>query len=436
MYTLTLLLCSGIALTSCAELSVAQATSRDSAARVPPTVLTPVNTERTRVLVNSRELRVVFPRDTAGPWGWSAREEVGYAAAYAWTVLIDGMDGPHLLSLRSARMRPMAQSFASLESLVAAGRLTLCVGDMSGRCVTEGLSAYVADGRTTLALRTPAVIDRLFRLRQPTLVVWQHRPDVTTGYGGDTIPVEYVAPQIPEPNADAREEARLSRRAFEASVSVITRGIGGGHPGYGPIWLVRGDSTVIGVGQSQCRYDFCGALSFDGTTAWTVDDSSIVRLHEQQPQRHRGPGGEIYFSSTSGHGLVMTARRLGRTTVRVRLGPSASDTMPTSSHLPRALGRELNVTRPIGRVELLPPPDTIHAGEMAAFSVRAFDRARHVLPGAPVEARVVTESSVATAGTDGRLLLTFRSPGRHTVVATFGGKSDTLTVTVTSPRKP
>ena len=427
--TLALLLCSGVGLTSDPDLATAQAASRDSAARVPHAALTPVSIERTRVLVSSREVRVIFPRDTAGPWGWSAREAVGYAAAYQWTVLIDGMDGPHLLSLRTSRMRPVAQSFASLESLVAAGKLTLCVGDMSGRCVTEGLSATVADGRTTLALRTPAVIDHLFRLRQPTVVVWHHRPEAPDRYTGDTIPVEYGAPQIPEPNADSREEARVSRRAFEASVSFIAREIGGGHPGYGPMWFVLGDSAVIGVGESGCRYDVCGGLSFSGTTAWTVDDSSIVRLHEQQPQRHEGPGGEVYYSSTSLNGLVVTARRLGRTTVRVRLGPSPSDTMPSSSPPARALGREVVVTLPIARVELLAPADTIRTGEQSMFKVRVFDREGHLLERAPVEARVVTKNFVATARTDGRLLLTFRSPGQHTIVATFGGKSDTLAVT-------
>ena len=81
--------------------------------------------------------------------------------------------------------------------------------------------------------------------------------------------------------------------------------------------------------------------------------SSIVRLRQQDPQRHEGPGGEVYFSATSQNGIVVTARRLGRTTVRVRLGPSASDTMPSSRPLARALGREVNVTLPIARLELM-----------------------------------------------------------------------------------
>jgi hypothetical protein len=434
MRTVSLLLGSVITLTSYPELATAQTTSRDSAARVPQIALTPVSVERARVLVSSREVRVVFPRDTAGPWGWSAREVVGYAAAYAWMVLIDGMDGPHTLMLRTSRMRPVAQSFTSLESLVALGKLTLCVSDMSGRCVTDGLSASVADGRTTLVLSTPAVIDRLFRLRQPTVVVWHHRPEAPDRYTGDTVTVEYVAPQIPEPNTQSREEARASRRAFEESVSVVTRAIAGGHPAYGPMWLTLGDSAVIGVGESQCRYDVCGGLAFGGTTAWTVDDSSIVRLRQQDPQRHRGPGGEVYFSATSLDGIVVTARRLGRTTVRVRLGPAASDTMPSSRPPARALGREVNVTPPIARVELFAPSDTIRVNEQSMFTVRVFDRARHLLQGAPVEARVVSENFVARAGTDGRLLLTFRSPGPHTIVATFGGKSDTLAVTVAGPR--
>jgi hypothetical protein len=131
----------------------------------------------------------------------------------------------------------------------------------------------------------------------------------------------------------------------------------------------------------------------------------------------------------------MTARRLGRTTVRVRLGPTASDTMPSSPPLASALDREVNVTLPIERVELLAPSDTIPTNEQTTFTVRVFDRAGRLLERAPVEARVASQNGVTTAGTDGRLSLVFRSPGPHTVVATFGGKSDTLSVTVAGPRK-
>jgi hypothetical protein len=43
-----------------------------------------------RMQVSRRDARVVFPRDTARQWGWSAKSPVSHAPAYAWGVWMVG----------------------------------------------------------------------------------------------------------------------------------------------------------------------------------------------------------------------------------------------------------------------------------------------------------------------------------------------------------
>src|SRR5690348_15400199 len=85
---------------------------------------------QTRVIVNRREVRVTFPRDTAHTWGWSERKDPGYYPFYIWSISVDGMDGPRSLSLHAGRRGDEARHFASLASLVAAGEASLCLPGM------------------------------------------------------------------------------------------------------------------------------------------------------------------------------------------------------------------------------------------------------------------------------------------------------------------
>jgi hypothetical protein len=164
----------------------------------------------------------------------------------------------------------------------------------------------------------------------------------------------------------------------------------------------------------------------DVATTWSIDDSSVVRLRS-------GPrAAPDAFPHTLA--IVVTARRLGRTTVRADLGPSPSDTMPSSPPPSRRLERAIHVSPPVGRVELVPPADTIHGGESYMIGVRVFDLSGRLIRGAPVQGRLGSEFA-ATADSTGRLFFYFHSAGKQTIVATFGGKSDTLHLTVAPARK-
>ena len=59
----------------------------------------PASDTATTVTASRREVRVVFPREDAERWGWSADTNVAYNPFYGWSVLLDGMDGPQILQL-------------------------------------------------------------------------------------------------------------------------------------------------------------------------------------------------------------------------------------------------------------------------------------------------------------------------------------------------
>lgn len=97
------------------------------------------------------------------------------------------------------------------------------------------------------------------------------------------------------------------------------------------------------------------------------------------------------------------------------------------------LGREIVVMAPVERVELTQHSDTIRAGGRGEFRARAFDRWGRTIDGAPIDVRFVSERHVTTADSSGRIWFTFRSAGVETIIASFGGKADTLAVTVVRP---
>lgn len=377
-----------------------------------------------RVTVSRTLVRVEFAPDTSGFWGWSVRNDPGYRPMYTWSVLVGGMDGPQTLSLTVQRQEPGAAEFTTLDSLVKRGKASFCPArPMRVTCIP--VAASVERGRVILALKDSSVITRLFGLRPAAVSVRRERPDEAYSFLGDSVRVEYVAPEIPAPNADTREDARRSQRAFETSISVIVRTIVGGTPEAGPLWLTIGDSATLRVDETWCHYDLCGSTTFNAATTWTIDDSSVVGLRSSVRTALDA------FPQTR---AVVTARRLGRTTVRASLGPSPSDTMPSSRPPSRRVERAIQVSPPVGRVELASPADTLHSGESYHIGVRVFDLTGRLIRGAPVQGRLGTEFA-STADSTGRLFFYFQSAGKQTIVATFGGKTDTLRLTVAPPRK-
>jgi hypothetical protein len=385
------------------------------------------NDSTTRVTVSRREVRVTFPRDTAGRWGWSDRQDPANPPQYWWAVMIDGMDGHRPLELRVLPTSPGARTFTSLDSLVSAGRASLCDGGLIGRCDATGVSAAVADGRVVVTLRDSASIARLFGLRPATVRVAQSRPDEPYRYDPPRVPVEYVDPQIPAPNAATLVDAAKSRRIYETSISIIQRGITGGVQLADTVWIPLGDSARLYIDEARCHRDLCSGVQFDSPVTWTIGDTSIVQARVVD----RGLAPTDFAHARM---IVLAGRQVGRTMVRADLPPSASDTMPSQEPPQRMLVRGVNVVRPVERVELTAPSDTIRAGSRVELRARAFDRSGRVVSGLPMRLLYTAQRSVMAVASDKSFSYVWSSPGLETIIASFGDKADTLTVRI-APRR-
>ena len=391
---------------------------------VPP----PNAQDPTRVIVSAEELRVVFPRDTTGLWGWSAREAAGRTTPYGWQVTVEGMDGPAIVSLFILPDSVAAREFTSLESLVATAKPS-CAGVVSRNCGSD-VKASVVEHRVVLTLRIPATIARLFGLRPATVSVLQRRPGEPYRFVGDTVRVEYVAPQIPEPNAVTQADAKRSRRAYEVSMNLVSRWIGNGDLSRGTqaLWLVVGDSATVSVEEMHCRSDMCRQPLYDPIPTWSIDDSAVATL--------RTPGAGRTSARLSGsRAAVIVAKRAGRTIVRASLPPSASDTLPSRTPPSRALQRTVHVLVPVERVKLEQTTDTLRAQQQAEFRAHAFDKSGRRIVGAPVQVNIAPGTGAASADEDGRVFLYLSSAGTQTIVASLRGKADTVVVQVLPPAR-
>jgi hypothetical protein len=118
-----------------------------------------------RVTASRREVRVVFPRDDADAWGWSADTNIAYTPFYDWAVMLDGLDGPRVLRLFIGRRGGTARHFPSLDSLVAAEQPYFSLpGMMVSPQPTANVSATVEDRHVVLVIRDSAMIARLYGL--------------------------------------------------------------------------------------------------------------------------------------------------------------------------------------------------------------------------------------------------------------------------------
>jgi hypothetical protein len=178
-----------------------------------PVAVAPPDLRGTRVLVSRREVRVVFPRETDGAWGWPGSANSNRDVTYRWSISTAGIMGARDLGLMVIREGGRARDFSSLEALVAEGRAQLCdAGSMFGACTDSGVTASVDSGRVVLVLRDSARIAELFGLRQGRVRPIRSAPEEPFTLPMETVHVEYVAPQIPAPTAALRTEVERRRR--------------------------------------------------------------------------------------------------------------------------------------------------------------------------------------------------------------------------------
>ena len=294
--------------------------------------------EPIRVTVSRREVRVVFPRDTARAWGWSDRKDAEYYPVYEWGVMVEGMDGPRALVARVYRENDEARQFASFDRLVNASRGDLCSPGMIWQCTASTVRATVGDdGRVVLTFLDSAQIARLFGMRPAIVDAWHSRPGAEGRSSRDSVRVEYVEPQIPLPDSATRDDAAHSRRRYEASISLVARYINGRVEA---LQLRVGDSTAVYVSEMQCRHDVCTTGSTPLDSGWTVADTSIARLQVVPPDSTDGHTVFIF----GGKPLYLKALKPGRTMLRVRGIQSGLDSAPSSEPPARELEREVIVT--------------------------------------------------------------------------------------------
>ena len=373
----------------------------------------------TSVEVSTRQVRIAFPADTSGTWGWPVRNKGAYQG-YVWSAFVDGMDGPVSIGLWVYPRDTTALTFSSLEPLIAAGYSKLCLPGMVLHCRDESVIKTLENNRIILTLDAPAVIARLFGTRPKHVRVIRQTPN-DAPIESDSVPVRYVAPQIPQPDSALLAEAERGRRRYQASITSIDRYISGGEGWWGmdDIWVAVGDSIRLSLAETHCHYDSCVTGREVSDSGWSVRDSSIVRIRPN-----------------CGAGCVFAyGRRTGKTMITVRGLHGPSDTMPSGKPPARRIERRITVGRPVARVAILPRPDTVRVGQPYTFHARAFDRAGRVIPDVPIEIVVDIGHRLGTLATK-PYPAEFRVTGRHPVIATFRGLADTLMVTVIDGRLP
>jgi hypothetical protein len=384
-----------------------------------------------RVRVSRQEMQAEFHTDTTGRWGWSDRTDPQYMPQYTWTIGVSGMDGPYTLNLWVMRNTEGARDFPSLAAVVSSSVTTLCGPIPIPDCKLARTTATVRGDAVVLALRDSASIARLFGMRPTSVRASEIRPGPVRWW--DSVRVEYVEPQIAEPDSVTRADSARSRRRYEARINSIHRFIGSSDRHGKDLWIVVGDSIPVSVHESHCRYDVCYIADWPilPDSGWTVADRSVARLQHVAPKSKDHP----YDLDAYGFRWFLKGLRPGRTTVSVRGIRGPSDTAVSREPPARALRRDVVVTPPIGRIEITPRPDTVIAGRPFVLRARVLDTNGQPITDAPVTFR---EPSVGNIGSSSSYPTEFaiRTSGRTQIVAEVRGRTDTLTVTVIDSVSP
>jgi hypothetical protein len=264
----------------------------------------------TRVIATRERVRVIFPADTVGAWGWPSSEH-GFTPEYRWWISANGLEGGRSISLVVNRRDTAAREFPSLRALVAAGETMVCPIGPFVACTAHGVRAEVRGRNVILVIHDTALVRTLFALRPRFVRVLHDSPDLLPTYEPDSARVEYPDPRIPPPTPAVIAQGARALRREQAAATSISRSITGGSPEWGDLWMVVGDSVPLRLTEVRCRYDSC-ASGHDATapdSTWRVGDGAVARLriHPASAGRARSrwdPVGSLI-------GL-----RPGRTTVR------------------------------------------------------------------------------------------------------------------------
>ena len=386
------------------------------------------------VVATRRELRIVYPRDTATRWGWDRGEESW--RAYGWTLRSDAIDRSHSLALIVTVEGDSARTFASLAAVLAEASVVRCDNQgMIEICAAPVIgAAHVERGRVVLAVRDSALIADLLGLRPLSVRLSRDGVSGTVSWE-DSVRVQYAEPAIALPSDSLRASVAAARRRAAKNSHWVTRKIGAARAiSVGDTsWVTLGDTIDFQVFEERCSGDVCSGsvLLPDSAAVWTVSDTTVLgAVASLAPE-------PLEVTSYASGWFRRVAKRPGIATLRVRgLDPYGGDTALVRAPPPDSLVAVVVVRRKAARVVIHPRPDTIRVGAEPFFSADAFDEAGALIPHAPI---VFTYPDSALR-VDRRAWQERWDPlppnGHRRIIATVRGNADTLTVFVADSLRP
>lgn len=400
--------------------------------------------EGPHVQVSRHELRIVFPRDTAHHWGWSAPLDPGFIPRYSWQMDVDAIEGPRNVRFDVSSV-PMPREFRSLRDLLGAGRGHICsYGGMVTNCIDPRMTGTVEHGRPVITLRDSALISWLFALRPTSVRLSQDRPEADQLIAWSEVRIEYVAPSVRPLDSAARAAALRARRRESLERFSVSRGIlGGKGVGTERMWLTVGDSVPLWLIETARYYDQSITGQRDLTdSGWTVRDPRIAQLSKPSP-------GAQALRDTTGYPVAVVdfgpprmyikALRPGTTTIRVRGVHGLRDAALESEVAPGVLETEVLVIRPPHRLEITPRPDTLRLGQHLEARVRVYDAMGEFTDRVPIELVCMGCTGNSYHGEwlssayyfgERPTRLSSNQPGHMTIVARLDRLADTLSVVI------
>ena len=392
------------------------------------------DSDQPSIRVSRHELRVVFPRDTARRWGWSAPPDPPtYAPRYTWRMEIDAIEGPHDLRFDVSDIS-FPRHFTSLRKLLGAGHGRICSYGMMVICGETQMTGSVENGHPVVTLRDSALISWMFALHPNSVRVAYERPENSSVW--DSVIIEYAAPSVRPLASAAFAAGMLARRRKQLERFSVERKIWGGRGSAPHIWLIVGDSLPLLLLERARLED----LSLNGQrdltdSGWVVLDPRIAELLKPSPgaESASNPPSEDGYVVVVGYGpprMYIKALRPGSTRVRVRGVHGRDDSVLVSEFPAGVLESEVVVTRPPRRLEIIPRPDTLRVGQDLRARVRVYDETGEFSDRVPVELACVEGCSRDYYDGVHPAHLWSDESGRMTIVARLNGLANTLSVVV------
>jgi hypothetical protein len=252
--------------------------------------------EKTQLFVSRDLVRVVYAAETDSVWSWP----VNKSAPFRWIIRVPGTAGPLMIFAATNHFDTLGSPrYKSLDRLMTVTWAGVCSAHLLLNCIGQA-NIRAAGKRAVVTVSDTAMIRKLFALRPDSVQAYTHSYFDSTALGEyRLIPVHYVDPQLPDPDAAAHVERSRDIAAYEVGSQSLRREItANGRSKGSAIRLQLGDSISLA-------------------------DSSIVRV---EPANQPGIVSELRramsqqgtpISFTHPPAVRLTGRRIGTTTIVV-----------------------------------------------------------------------------------------------------------------------